>query len=720
MKRLTLFLTIAMTLLQAICATASVRELFVSTSGNDANPGTKQQPLASLQGALARAIALQDDNNIESFVINVAAGEYSMLDALVIDNTLHKPIEFNGSTNGRSVMCGGITTQKFTPLNDKLWRVYIPEVARYGFRFEQIYINQERRFRAQSPNRGEFAGIEHVKHIPIDSTNLGRDIYGWAVVNITPKKPLPFGDACRTYYAGENLNDKKSELIGEVVGRPLLTLFHKWDSSRRPLLHVDSQGTMSIAGRGFYPWNTIDGRTRFIAENDAAFLDAEGEWILARDGWLYYIPCEGETIENTICQIPVVEQFVTINGNGMEQQVDGVSFNNIDFKYAAYITPEDGNNQMQAAAAIATVVEVNFARNVHLSDCTIAHTGLGGVWFMKGCSDCSVERCHIYDLGAGGVKIGETSISENRDEITHHIKIDNNIIQHGGFVFPCAVGVTIFNASDNQVTHNDIADFRYTGISVGWVWGYSYSPAKRNIVEYNHIHHLGWAQLSDMGGIYTLGQSEGTSISNNVLHDIYSLYYGGWGLYNDEGSSYIRVENNLVYNCKSGAYHQHYGRENIIRNNIFANQIRTQLEASRFEEHLSFSFTNNIVCYHTGVMCGINWTRVGHKSDYNSYFCTDSSQQISFQGMSFDEWKQKGQDHNSVIANPEFANAEAGDFTPKNKALLKKIGFKMFDYTKAGVYGSKEWQRKAELSSEMKAAFNKLVNDYEQQVITDW
>ena len=721
MKRLTLFLTLAMTLLQVLCATAAVQELYVSTSGNDANPGTKREPLASLQGALAKAIALQDDNNIEGFVVNVAAGEYSMLDALVIDNALRKPIEFNGSTNGRSVMCGGMTTQKFTPVNDRLWKVYIPEVTRYGFRFEQIYINGERRFRAQSPNRGEFAAVKQLQQVPIDSTNLGRDIYGWEVLRVTPKSTLPFGNKCRTVYIpGEGSPDRVEGVVGSALGRPLLTFYHKWDVTRRPLLHVDAQGVMLIAGRGMAPWNKIDGRSRMVAENDANFLDAEGEWLLCENGWLYYIPYQGETIENVTCHIPVTEQFVKIKGKNIEQQVEGITFSNIDFTYASYLTPEEGNTPMQAAASIEAVIEANFARNIHLKDCTIAHTGLSGVWFRRGCSDCSVERCHIFDVGASGVKIGETTIRENRDEITHHIKVDNNIIQHGGFVFPCAVGVIIFQSSDNQVTHNDIADFRYTGISVGWVWGYTFSPAKRNIVEYNHIHHLGWAQLSDMGGIYTLGQSEGTSISNNVLHDIYSLYYGGWGLYNDEGSSYIRVENNLVYNCKSGAYHQHYGRENVIKNNIFANQIRTQLEATRHEEHLSFSFTNNIVSYRTGVMCGINWTRVGHKSDYNSYFCTDPSQQINFQGMSFDEWKQKGQDQNSVIADPEFANIEAGDFTPKNKALLKKIGFKMFDYTKAGVYGSKEWQRKAELSSEMKAAFDKLVSDYEQQKITDW
>ena len=186
--------------------------------------------------------------------------------------------------------------------------------------------------------------------------------------------------------------------------------------------------------------------------------------------------------------------------------------------------------------------------------------------------------------------------------------VSDNSIHHFGEVYPSGVGVLLMHTNGNTVTHNNIHHCYYTGISIGWEWGYQRSVSRDNVIEYNHIHHIGQGLLSDMGAIYTLGVSPGTIIRNNLIHDVDANKYGGWGIYNDEGSTHILVENNIVYNTKFSGYNIHYAKEITVRNNIFAFGRINMLSRSRIEPHKSLYFENNIVYWNQGVLMTNKWT----------------------------------------------------------------------------------------------------------------
>ncbi|MDR3194167.1 MAG: right-handed parallel beta-helix repeat-containing protein [Tannerella sp.] len=698
-------LFIAILLCSALHAGAG-HTLYVSPAGDDTQSGDRARPLASLSGARDRVRELRRQGALTDTVfVRILPGTYSLTAPLTFTGddaaTAQSPVVYAAATDERPVFCGGLQTGAFEAVGPNLWRVYIPE-TRYGFRFEQLYVNGERRYRAQSPNRGEFHAIRRTEEHILTRTDAS-DSYGVYPNFSVQKIFLPEADR-------HLLTDIEPEEQADV----LLVFNHVWTNTRKYAGYVGLQDTAwYLCGKGMVWDFGINAKSRYVIENYRKALDAPGEWLLGRDGYLYYIPLPGETPETVQAIVPVTEQFLCLQGTPA-RPVQYLHFERLRFEGAGYRTPPGGYSDPQAAVSVPATVMADHAAHIAFRDCDIAHTGLHAVWFRENCSSCLVERCHLYDLGGGGVKIGAVHCPDEA-LLTRGVRVHNNIIHHGGRVFPPAVGVILFNASDSEITHNEIADFRYSGVSAGWVWGYSHSPSKRNRIAFNHIHHLGWGELCDMGGVYMLGASEGSTVANNVIHHIYSYEYGGWGLYTDEGSQGIVMENNLVYACKDAGFHQHYGRENMIRNNIFAGNLVQSIQFSRLEEHLSYTFINNVVYLNGGELISFHndddFRKANILYDRNCYWDTRTQTHTpQFYGHSLDEWKELGRDAHSIVADPQFADPERFDFRIRNTAALRKIRFRPFDFTQAGVYGSDGWKALAKMPAELERAYDEKIN----------
>lgn len=677
MKSLQTFLLLLTSL--ALHQPVQAATFYLAPDGNDNWSGTAPQvnsansdgPWATLMGARDRLRGLRAEGKLADGVDLVVTGGTYVLDKPVVweaedSGTATAPVVIHAASGEHPVFSGGRAVtgwQKDGPL----WVAEVPKVSNFG----ALWINGERRTVARTPDDGKYF------------RTMGK-------VDANPNASFKFQPGDIKNF--QNLDDA------------LVIVMHAWETGAYRVSGIDeANSTVNFKAAGAWPFEQWGPSQRYYVENIREGLDSPGEWYLDRKaGKLYYMPLPGEDIANVKAVVPVLSQLLLFSGRPEEKQfVDHVTIDGLAFEYTEYGIGPEGHHDSQAAVSVTPSVVWRGARYSTLRNCSIGHTGGYGLALADGCFDNLVQHNEIFDLGAGGVMVGGAyrpagEIKSDPLFPTRNV-VDNNFIHGGGKIFRSGVGAWIGYANYISLTHNDIFDFIYSGVSNGWIWGYAESPTHHNQICYNHIHKIGQGVLSDMGGIYNLGIQPGTLLDHNLIHDIYSAQYGGWGLYTDEGSSEIQLTNNVVYNTTTGGFHQHYGENNRVRNNIFAFAKETNIILSRVEEHRSVIFERNIVLSNNGDILSPNWIKGDAWLDYNTYWDINNVP-MRFSGLSFDDWRaQKGQDAHSQKADPLFVNAKEYDFRllPESPAIA--LGFEPIDISRAGLYGDDEWLNKAKV-----------------------
>ena len=650
---------------------------FVSTDGNDSwsgklpapNKEKTDGPFVTIEGARNAIRKLHKVGKAKLPIrVLIRGGEYRLKKPVVFipedSGKAESPISYAAYPGENPIISGGQEVKGWREpklKGKRMWVANLPGRLKNIEEIRELFVDGERRRRPRLPKEGFYHINDPMLGIDEEDSayNTPQNSFGFASGDIKPWR---------------NLSDV------EVV------VLHYWVESHLKIKTVDSKkGVVSFQNKTRRRFLTRKGRpTRYYIENVFEAIES-GEWYCNKNSRkLYYMPLKGESLQNVQVIIPRLKELVRIEGKPAKgQYVKHLHFENLCFSHATVSFAKISDSR-QAAEEVQGAIRFEGARNCSIRNCEIAHIGTYGIEFSNGCSGNHIIGNHIFDIGAGGIKINGAATRVNHQELTMNNVISDNYIHHGGRTSHCAVGILICHSGGNTVSHNHIHDLYYTGISVGWVWGYKESVAIDNLIEYNHIHDIGQGWLSDMGGIYTLGLSTGTVLRRNLIHDVRCNAYGGWGIYFDEGTTDIRAEENIVYNCQTGAFDQHYGRDNMVCNNIFGPCEEYHFQRTREEDHLSFIFKRNIFYIKGGEFLTGRWLKPGYIFDENIYWRADRKR-LRFFRWSFQQWQKKGQDFNSLVTDPLFKDPENGDFTLSLDSPAFKLGFKPIDTSKIGL-----------------------------------
>jgi hypothetical protein len=262
-------------------------------------------------------------------------------------------------------------------------------------------------------------------------------------------------------------------------------------------------------------------------------------------------------------------------------------------------------------------------RGLNIAVFANAFKGLGAnaLDFADGTQSSTAHHNLVDDVSGTGILLGEVDdyFLKSSARMTLGNTIAHNWISFVGQDYHDAVGIWVGHSRNTLIDHNDVGHTPYTGISVGWGWGYAsnctlqtaprwtgqgLASCRRgtiysgnNQILGNHVHHV-MNITSDGGNIYTLGGENGNGPATSTFAG--NFLEGGPNnnnmLYHDEGGSYWNTYDNVT----SGAVGRWVG--------MWTPTIHDLTIHDNFTDNATFlNRGNNVTITNTTVVTGGNW-----------------------------------------------------------------------------------------------------------------
>ena len=548
-------------------------ELFVATTGDDTNPGTKDRPLKTIAAAQT-AVRAHPDRGKMPITVSLLSGTYYIGQTIVLTSadsgTQAAPITYRGG--GTATLSGGARLDlTWTAYKNGIMQAMVPASVSGPLSFDGLFLNGQRQRMARYPNYT--AGV------------------------------VPFGGGSADAVSATRVASWSHSPVGGFVHG---LHAQKWGSEHYVIKGVDASHKLILDGPfcNGRPDVLLDGSQ--VVENIFDELDAPGEWFFDRAaGILYLYPPAGIDLASTTIEVAGVERIFEFRGTSTAPvqwvTLDGFHYTDTSRTFAkateqilrsdweiyrggaVFVTgAEDSNIQNSFFDQVggAGVFVNGYDRRVNITSNKFIATGSSAILFI---GSPTAVRNPLFGYGATPIPVANLDKTPGplTPDYPAQCSATENLIHDIGDPEKQVAGVGIDMAEDITVSHNSIYSVPRAGINIGdGCWG-------GHVVSYNDVFET-VLETGDHGAFNSWSRDRYWQSSTSAIESRVAAYPSlpqldtikpitlannrwrcdhGWDVDLDDGSTNYIISNNIFL---SGGLKWREGYNRTGDNNVFA------------------------------------------------------------------------------------------------------------------------------------------------------